>query len=222
MLIVGDDNGDLFRVLPASGVVTKINSSKGRGPVVALATADVAKLAYVTDGKAVYDASGWASTTAKPIYSAVNETILDLAYSRWTRGGVIHFGNGCSGPGGAPRMVFGDYPTQGNKAHQIKMTGGPANAAALLFLGLSRQLWGTKPLPLGLGFLGAGGCNLNVSPDVALGLKTDGNGAISFPALVPNNASLVGVHAMAQFALNDKGANVANITATDALELVIR
>ena len=200
-----------------------MNSTKGRGSVVALAAADIAKVAYVTDGKSVYDARGWASSTAKPVYSAASETIRDLAFSRWAKGGVIHFGKACAGTGGrTSQMLFGGYPTQGNQAFQIKMSGGPANAQALLFLGLSRQLWGSKALPLSLNFMGANGCNLHVSADVVLGMKTDAGGAISFAAPVPNNASLVGVHAMAQFGLNDKGANAANVIASDALELVLR
>lgn len=221
VLVVGDDNGDLFRINPANGGVSKVNSAKGRGPVVALASADVATGAYVTDGKSVYDMRGWASTTAKPVYTANGEKILDLAFSRWGQGGVIHFGTACSGTRGVPQMVFGGYPTRG-KTIQIKMSGGPANAKALLFLGLSRQTWGQTSLPLSLAFMGAGGCNLYVSADVVLGVGTDGSGAISFSGSVPNNAALVGVHAMAQFGLADQGANAANTTATDALELVIQ
>jgi len=221
MLMVGDDNGDLFRIHPTSGVVTKVNTGTGRGKVVGLATADIATVAYVTDGKFVYDARGWASTTAKPVYSAVGETIRDVAFSRWGQGGVIHFGTACKGSNTSPQMVFGGYPTRG-KTIQIKMSGGPANAKALLFLGLSRQLWGTRTLPLSLGFMGASGCNLYVSADVVLGLGTDANGAISFSGSVPNSAGLVGLHVMAQFGLDDKGANAANLSATDAIELVIQ
>ena len=63
-------------------------------------------------------------------------------------------------------------------------------AQALLFLGLSRQLWGTTPLPLSLNFMGAGGCNLHVSADVVLGMKTGAGGAISFAAPVPSNETM--------------------------------
>ncbi len=221
VLVVGDDNGDLFRINPANGAVTKVNTGQGRGAVVALAAADIATVAYVTDGKAVYDARGWASTTASPIYSPSGETVRDVAFSRWAQGGVVHFGTACNGTNTSPHMVFGGYPTRGN-ALQIKMAGGPTNAKALLFLGLSRQQWGSNALPLSLAFLGASGCNLHVSADAVLGLGTDGSGTISFSGSVPNDAGLVGVHVMTQFGLDDKGANAANISATDAIELVIQ
>lgn len=222
LLVVGDDNGDLFRINPSNGNVSKMNTAKGRGKVVALAAADIAAAAYVSDGKAVYDARGWSSTTTNtPVYSVSGETIRDLAFSRWGKGGVIHFGKACAGTSGPSQMVFGGYPTRGSSL-QIKMAGGPAKARALLFLGLSRQKWGNQALPLSLAFMGAGGCNLYVSADVVLGLSTDGGGAVSFSGSVPNAAALVGVHVMAQFGLEDKGANAANTIATDALELVIR
>ncbi|MHC4899583.1 MAG: hypothetical protein ACYTGW_21030 [Planctomycetota bacterium] len=223
MLIVGDDNGDLFRVNPSNGAVAKVNSTKGRGKVIALAAADIVAVAYVTDGKSVYDVRGWSSTTAQPVYSAGKETINDVAFSRWTRGGVIHYGKACPGTGGrTPQMLFGGYPTRGNKSLAVKMAGGPNNAKALLFLGLSRQKWGTRTLPLSLDFMGSVGCNLYVSADIVLGLTADGGGAISFQGAVPTSASLVGVHMMAQFGLADKGANPANTTASDAIEMVIQ
>ncbi|MHC4079455.1 MAG: hypothetical protein ACYST0_13555, partial [Planctomycetota bacterium] len=222
-LIVGDDNGDLFRVNTSTGAVTKMNTSKGRGKVVALATADIAAMVYVTDGKSVYDARGWASTTAQPVYSAGQETINDVAFSRWTRGGVIHYGKACRGTGGrTPQILFGGYPTRGNQSLAVKMSGGPNNAKALLFLGLSRQQWGTRTLPLSLDFMGSIGCNLYVSADIVFGLTTDAGGAINFQGAVPNSAALVGTHVMAQFGLADKGANPANTTASDAIEMVIQ
>ena len=70
---------------------------------------------------------------------------------------------------------------------------------------------------MSLKFMGASDCNLYVSLDAVFPLITDGRGEIRFGGVVPNQTSFVGIHVMAQFALNDNGANAANLSVSDAI-----
>ena len=216
-LIVGDDNGDLFLINPTNGAVAKISTAKGKGAVVALA-AEIANIAYVATKNAVYDGRSWFSATGKAFYTTT-ETINDIALSRWSKGGVIHFGKGCAGSKGTPTMVFGGYPTQGNKTFSVKMQGGPANAGALLILGFNRLTWGATPLPWQIP--GAPGCNLQVSPDIILPAVLNGAGAFNLQTGVPVSNAVRGLHLMVQFGVTDN-TNAAKLTASDALEFVGR
>jgi len=220
-LLLGDDNGDIWTVDPTVGKAIKLAVGKGKGAVVAIAYADPKIVAYVATKNTVYDLASW-QLPVKPIYST-QETIYDMTVSPHDRGALVFFGKGCQGSNGrTPRMVFGGYPHIGIKTIRIQMMDGPPNAKVLLFFGVSRTQWGMRPLPLSLAFMGAPGCNVYTSLDVGLGFTLDNTGTFTYLTGVPPNTSLKGVHVMAQYGINDKGANAANTTATDAMELVIR
>ncbi|MHC4922328.1 MAG: hypothetical protein ACYTKC_22430 [Planctomycetota bacterium] len=220
-LLLGDDNGDVWTVDPKLAKATKMAVGKGKGPVVAIAYADPKTVAYVANKNAVYDLVTW-PLAVPPIYST-QETIMDMTVSPHDRGALVFFGKGCRGSNGkTPRMVFGGYPNMGVRTIRIQMVDGPANAKVLLFFGVSRKQWGVRPLPLSLGFMGAPSCNVYVSLDVGLGFSLTSAGVFNYFTGIPPNPSLKGVHVMAQYGINDPGANAANTTTTDAVELVIR
>ncbi|MHC4512141.1 MAG: hypothetical protein ACYTGW_18060 [Planctomycetota bacterium] len=230
-LILGDDNGNVFRVNPTNGNTTRINALTGTAPVVALAVDGAA--VYVASATGVWVLGRW-GLPVPPLYAVpARQVIYDIAASASAGGGVLFFGDHrmparfpgpvCKGSNGKlPRMAFGGYPTQGNQSFRIAMADGPANGAFLLFVGLSRRSWAGKTLPLSLGLMGAPGCNLLVSPDVPLGGKLLADGSFRINVPVPTNAALVGAHVMAQFGIADQGANAAGLTATDAIELILR
>ncbi len=78
------------------------------------------------------------------------------------------------------------------QALTYSVTGGPANAAAVLMFG---------PLfPAPVPFPGLPGCNVYVNPIVGLTVPLDGAGAGSLPLTVPESAGLRGATLSAQFA----------------------
>ncbi len=82
-----------------------------------------------------------------------------------------------------------------------------------MIFGASNTTWNGNKLPLDLGFLGAPGCNLNVSFDALLSL---GLGR-QFKLTVPNNAKFLGVKFYMQAYSADSTANAAGLVVSNGV-----
>jgi hypothetical protein len=100
------------------------------------------------------------------------------------------FGTAC-GPTAMDLLPQG-RPTPGGVL-QLQLSGGTANALAVLVLGLSDQLGGALPFQL------PSGCELAVAPDVPLLHTTDAAGAAGQTLAVPNQNALTGLLVFAQW-----------------------
>ncbi|MCA8971636.1 MAG: hypothetical protein KDC95_17720 [Planctomycetes bacterium] len=117
------------------------------------------------------------------------------------------YGTACSGSGGTPvlALVPGKLPWIGD-THEVTIGPIVANAPVLMFLGFSDTNWGAFTLPLPLTTLGATGCSLLASPDLAGVAITTGTAATwSLP--IPSTATLVGTKYYLQALVVDAAAN---------------
>ncbi|MBK9385728.1 MAG: S8 family serine peptidase [Planctomycetes bacterium] len=95
------------------------------------------------------------------------------------------FGNACAGAAGTPDITVSGIPTLGGT---MTLASTPTTAAtSSLYFGFSNQSWLGLPLPFDLGLVGlSAGCELHVSPDIAL---TSGpNAPVVLP--IPNDGLL--------------------------------
>lgn len=221
-LLVGDDNGVVWRLNPTTGAMSSMSIGPVRpGAIIAIA-AHPTRVAYVATLNGVWD---WISFyTGKPLYTPANkEVILDLDVSFHNQGAVIYHSNQCPGSKGQePYVAFGGYPTQGNNQFGFGIASAVPNAPALGFVGLSRTTYNNLPLPLDLTGMGMPGCSLATDIVVVLNVATNAQGGVMVNAGVPVDPALAGAHITAQFAIQDSGANPAGISTTEGVELVIR
>jgi len=93
------------------------------------------------------------------------------------------------------------------KSYDLEIYDALAKAPAVLFLGLSKQRWGSVPLPFALTPIGGGSCRLLVSPDFAAAGVTNAVGSATLRIPVPSSKSLAGFEWFHQWAILDRGAN---------------
>lgn len=129
----------------------------------------------------VFDEHGGSDTVLVPI----------LAVPHVPRAIYAEFGDGCPGSLGVPAITPSGSPRLGASL-TLQLDGLPQHAAVLLtgFSNSSSPLLGV--LPIDLGPIGAAGCWLRVSPDVAIPLGGAANRA-TYSLNVPNLASLDGL-----------------------------
>ncbi|MHC4515522.1 MAG: hypothetical protein ACYTGW_18145 [Planctomycetota bacterium] len=221
-LAVFDNKGVLYIVKPGAPAtthnVTTTNKPGIAAPIDAVYHPKVPLNLIVATSNKLYDALQYVLPSAKPLYTS-SGTINDIDYSA---GGVAFYGKGCQGTNArTPEMVFGGLPYQGNSNFAVRMRNGNPSSLARLVIGFSNTTWNTNMLPLDLGFMGAGGCNLLASIDVMLTVGTDSKGEISIVNKVPVDSKLVGVTVYTQFAVADK-VNPAGLVTSNAMQLVIR
>ena len=112
------------------------------------------------------------------------------------------FGQGCAGSNGTPALSYSGRPQIG-KSLTVILNNALAKSVALHAVGLNT----TAPIfPLDLKPLGAPGCLLFMSPDMAFALGT-GTGSAKVVLPIPNDSSLVGGRFWEQFFVLDKKAN---------------
>ena len=221
-LAVFDNKGVLYIVKPGAPStthnVTTANKPGIAAPIDAVYHPKVPLNLIIATSTKLYDALQYILPAGNPLYTSKG-TIRDIDYSA---GGVAFYGKGCVGSNArTPEMVFGGLPYQGNASLAIRMRNGKPNSLARLVIGFSKTKWSGKNLPLDLGFIGAGGCNLLASIDVMLTVGTDAKGEISIANKVPVDSRLVGVTAYVQFAVADK-VNPVGLVTSNAMQLVIR
>jgi len=105
-------------------------------------------------------------------------------------------------PGATPTTTNSNLPVIGT-SFSVELTGARQNAPAFLMFGTSNTAYGPAALPFGLAGIGAPGCTLYTSVDIALPILTDMSGAASVLLPVPNNTWLVDMWLYSQFAIAD-------------------
>jgi hypothetical protein len=101
--------------------------------------------------------------------------------------------------------------------YQLQLTRGAASAIGGMLIGFSRDSWSAGPLPFGLGFLGATGCSLLVSPDIPLSFVVDANGRGQLPMAVPASPTLLDAELFQQAFLFDRAANALGVTVSNGV-----
>lgn len=100
-------------------------------------------------------------------------------------GAVVSFGTGCPGAGNRVPVAAatGGLPIPPNPNWGFEVSNAAALANALLVIGTNNRIWGTTPLPIDLGVIGATGCFLRVDALVFFGATTSaaGIGQVSIP-----------------------------------------
>lgn len=119
-----------------------------------------------------------------------------------TDGRSAAYSTGCFGSNGLPQISVGGRPIVG-KSFAIGLNSARANAGAGLLIGTDNSKWASLPLPLPLGGLGAPGCLLLTSADIAATTVTNSSGqtGITFP--VPNDRRLIGGSIYSQWVVFD-------------------
>ncbi len=110
----------------------------------------------------------------------------------------------------APSLSSLGAPEIGS-AFDVDLSKAVANSAAALLVGASDSLWGSLSLPADMGFLGAPGCDMLSSPDMALSTQTNSQGTASVNLLIPNDPAFVDTTFFNQFVVFDASANSAGL-----------
>lgn len=127
---------------------------------------------------------------------------------------VVSFMGG--GPAAAqPRLTWEGVPQLGD-TFSLVLRDAPPGAVAVLLHGRSIVSWGTTPLPVDLGPLGAPGCLLRVEPFHALPLLVGPGGQARAEFSVPDLPALTGATFFNQFGVLDPQANPLGVVLTGA------
>ncbi|MCA8956665.1 MAG: hypothetical protein KDC87_11380, partial [Planctomycetes bacterium] len=129
------------------------------------------------------------------------------------------FGQGCAGSPAVPYLYALKLPVVGREA-AIAVQNLTANSLAVLVFGGSNSTWNNQPLPLNLGFLGAGNCNLLVSFDAPLLLST-GSGMAVLVVRIPKDPSAIGATFYNQLFTPDPASNSAGLAASNGAKATI-
>lgn len=160
----------------------------------------------------VYDRTGrrtvlFGGRTVVGAGSVIGET---WSYSPLNPADFETFGAGCAGSAGVPELSSDELPWTGG-AFSGQVANLPANAPAVLYLGVSRTDYAGIALPLDLTFIGASGCTLFASLDLGLGLAA-ANGAAPWTLAIPGDAALHGQTFFVQGIVLDPAANPFGVT----------
>ena len=130
-------------------------------------------------------------------------------------GAFSTFGVGCAGSAGTPALSAVGEPNLG-ATWTVQVASLPAGAANVPFgiLGTSRSTWVGFALPLSLASIGAPGCDVLVSVDVAAPLTNLG-GSATWSLSIPGDAGLAGVEFFVQAAVLDRLANRLGLAASN-------
>ncbi len=122
---------------------------------------------------------------------------------------------------GIPQIAAATMP-EINKQFDVTLSGGAPNAPAFLFFGASNTALGVLPLPFDLGLIGASGCMVLTSSDVATpAVPIGAAGAATFSTVIPPSGSLVGNTLYLQWILIDIGANALGVITSNGGEAMI-
>ncbi len=144
---------------------------------------------------------GWSTKPATKGQSGVSMAALKVELVS-TDADARPFGNGCAGSKGTPVLSYSGRPQIG-KSFTVHLTNVLSSSVALHVVGANSS---APIFPLNLTSLGAPGCLLFVSPDMAFTVPT-GTGSAKVLLPLPNNSALVGVRYWEQFFVLDKKAN---------------
>lgn len=135
-------------------------------------------------------------------------------YPNSVPGSFKAYGKGC-GPIGAaaPKHSGSGRPETGSKC-SLDLASAPAGTSAALFIGL-------RPQTVDLKILGAPGCYLFNTADIMVPVGTGRSGTASVPLLLLRDSRLVGKHVWSQYLMIHRGANAANLTSSNGLDILI-
>lgn len=130
-------------------------------------------------------------------------------------GSFATFGAGCSGSAGTPALSALGEPNLG-ATWTVQVSSLPAGAANVPFgiLGVSRSTWAGLALPLSLVSIGAPGCDVLVSVDVAAPL-TNLRGSATWDVPIPREVALAGAEVFVQAAVLDRPANALGLAVSN-------
>ena len=170
---------------------------------------------------AIFDSSGLFAEQFETDNSA---RIGQISITNHKTGTLTTFGTGCA-RSGSPLPVIsatapGSEPNIGTSV-TYRLANARANAPVVLIHGLSRTFVRGKPLPLNLSAIGMTGCSLYVSDNVTLGTSTNASGVATRTLPIPNNRSLIGVHAYDQWVIIDASANALGVATSNAMDTLV-
>lgn len=125
------------------------------------------------------------------------------------------FGAACRGSSGTPTLGHVGVPRLGTTL-TVTLAHAPSRALLVHYFGLSRQTWGTLPLPFYLNPFGAPDCSLLVSAEVGIAMVATASGTSSVSYAIPNMTSLVACPFFNQFFVADAKANGAGFITSNA------
>ncbi len=187
-----------------------------------------------------FDGADWAARPLSPqpgtkqdgelVYDTARETLVlfggrsssNFSNETWEYAPAVAarldpIGTSCAGSTGTPALVQAaawELPWLGS-SFTVHVTNVPA-ALAVGWVGSSSTSWVGGALPAPLAFLGAAGCSVWVSPEVAQPLPTS-VATVSWTVPVPAVASLIGLDVFLQALVVDPAANPAGFTTTNGL-----
>jgi hypothetical protein len=131
-------------------------------------------------------------------------------------GSYTSFGSGCPGPRGVPVLIPNQAPRIG-QPFSVILSNLPLHQPGVMYLGLSRSMWGVISLPLDLNPLGLQGCRLYVSLELGFGLGSTGPfGVVPWGFTLPGDQSVVGAEFFNQAFVLDLTANPGGLVTTNA------
>ena len=133
-------------------------------------------------------------------------------------GQVTAYGTGC---GGCSAGAIG-APEIGELGFELTLVGAEPASAAVAWLGVSDQAWEGFALPLDLAFLGAPGCQLLTSGELAFVQLASPSGEAAQSLPLPNNPALIGASVYAQWSVLEAGANALGLVFSDALRFTFQ
>lgn len=130
-------------------------------------------------------------------------------------------GTACMGSNGLPTLAAGSAPRLGMPM-TLTLTNLPTAPGFVWWLwGTDTVSWGGMTLPVELGFIGAPGCMLYVSPEFVT-IQDQPASTLSATFLVPVSFTpFVGCRVVTQVFVCDFGFNALGYTTTNALELIL-
>ncbi len=159
------------------------------------------------------DAAFGSTATTSRLY-AFSPTATTGSITR-NYGLVMRFDN--PPPKGAVPQLSNTGAPEINRSFKLHLSQARKSSVGVLLFGLSKTRWGSVPLPLDLGFVGAKGCNLYVSFDLILGAVStglSGGGTLVLPT--PNDRALLGKVFHNQWFVLDRPANGLGLVFTNA------
>ena len=145
----------------------------------------------------------------------IDEIRLGTTWESVTRAG---YGQGCLGNA----IGRSERPALNSSNYQVHLSGAEPGQSAFLTLGVSNQMWGTLPLPVDLGIIGAPGCSVLASREISIGAATNGSGAASSTLPIPDEPALLGQTLFAQWtSLAPNSPNTLKLAFSDGMEILI-
>lgn len=114
-----------------------------------------------------------------------------------------------------PSLINTGTPVIGG-SFNLAIAGGVPATAAFMISAFNNTTWASMPLPVNLGIFGAPNCFNYTSTDSAILYVLDGQGGVTVPWSIPNNATLSGFPFFNQAATIAPGANPLGLLATNA------